>query len=110
MTTKFIRIILCLSFTFNLNLIWAQAADGKISGCVRDEQGKPVPDVYVALSPLNLMDITDSDGIFIIENILPGVYSIQFSHINFHKKIVNNIKVRAAGYAQMDTIVLSSKS
>jgi outer membrane receptor for ferrienterochelin and colicin len=109
MATKFIPIILSLFFTLNLNLIWAQAADGKISGCVRDEQGKPVPDVYVTLSPLNLMDITDRDGIFIIENILPGVYSIQFSHINFYKKIVNNIKVRAAGYAQIDTIVLKQQ-
>jgi TonB-linked SusC/RagA family outer membrane protein len=57
-----------------------------VLGQIKDEQGKPVPQVAVLIQPLNKYALTDEHGIFRFPAIPPGNYILVCTHISFEKK------------------------
>ncbi|WP_430426937.1 TonB-dependent receptor domain-containing protein [Maribacter litoralis] len=48
----------------------------QISGQVTDEQGNPIPDAELYIKELERLETTDSEGSFLVENIVLGTYTI----------------------------------
>lgn len=56
-----------------------------ITGVVRDENEKPIPDVVISIESLDLHTTTNSGGFFSIA-VPKGAYTIRFNHLSFLKK------------------------
>ncbi|WP_116770751.1 TonB-dependent receptor domain-containing protein [Maribacter litoralis] len=48
----------------------------QISGQVTDEQGNPIPNAELYIKELERLETTDSEGTFLVENIVLGTYTI----------------------------------
>ena len=80
---------LILFFSFN---IFAQ--DTKISGKVFDKYtGQPIEFANVSIVEMGLGAITDSLGIFEINNVNPGIYNLQVSFIGYRTEILYELKL-----------------
>ncbi|MCH7761264.1 carboxypeptidase regulatory-like domain-containing protein, partial [candidate division TA06 bacterium] len=77
---------------------------GKISGRVVDEEtGHPIQLVNITaiwkstinlgVLPENLGVLTDEEGFYVIDNLIPGTYSIQARMIGYKDSRVDNVKV-----------------
>jgi len=67
---------------------------GKIAGRVIDaETREPLVGVTVMLEGTTLGAATDADGMFVINNIPPGVYTVNVSAVGYQKKQFKNITV-----------------
>ncbi|MCU0343749.1 MAG: TonB-dependent receptor [Ignavibacterium sp.] len=78
-----------------------------IEGRVIDKKQNPILGVNVIISSTNLGDATDENGNYEIENLLPGVYKIEFSAIGYDKIVKENITI-ANSSITLD-VVLSEK-
>ena len=63
---------------------WAQASSGAIGGIVRDASGGVLPGVTVEASSPALIErvrtaVTDSQGLYQIVDLRPGVYTVSFT-------------------------------
>ena len=54
-----------------------------ITGSVANQQGEPIAEVHVTLTPGFFTLYTDSEGAFNFENLLLGSYTLLFKHIGF---------------------------
>ena len=55
-----------------------------IHGEITDsETGQPIPEVNIMFTGTRIGTASDADGAFKIENVPPGTYTIQFSHISY---------------------------
>ena len=80
---------LILFFSFNLF-----AQDTKISGKVFDKYtGQPIEFANVSIVEMGLGTITDSLGIFEINNVNPGIYNLQVSFIGYRTEILYELKL-----------------
>ncbi|MCL5030495.1 MAG: TonB-dependent receptor [Bacteroidetes bacterium] len=61
-----------------------------ISGTIMDSTGNPLPSVNVILKGTNFGTVSDIRGKFIINNLKPGNYNIEFSSIGYKTKIISN--------------------
>jgi len=69
---------------------------GKIVGSVIDKSTKePISDVNLYLEGTRLGAATDSDGYFIILNLLPGNYTLVVQHLGYQTQKIDDIKVAA---------------
>jgi outer membrane receptor protein involved in Fe transport len=76
---------------------------GKISGKVTDsETGEPIPGINIIIDGTTQGAASDIDGIFIINNILPGSYTVIASGVGYQKKRFIDVKVRADFTTQLD--------
>lgn len=67
---------------------------GKIAGKVTDAQtGEDLIGINVLMEGTTMGAATGVDGTYIINNIVPGVYSLVFSGVGYQKKIVTNVRV-----------------
>lgn len=74
---------------FLLSSIILQAQTKKISGKVKQDNGTTVADVAVTLrtisdSTLVKGVVTDEQGSFVLENLNPGIYLLNVSHVSFY--------------------------
>ena len=70
------------------------ASTGKIAGIVNDSNtGDPLPGVNVVIEGTPLGAATDAEGFYVILNILPGDYSVNFSMIGFGSKKITKVRV-----------------
>jgi len=81
----------------------------KIEGFVVGPDDKPIPNLHVSVNQTKLADVTDSDGYFFIEKVLPGNYVIKFDHIGFKTKQIEVNCVDANQIINLDRIVLEQK-
>ena len=58
-------------------------AQGSLEGTVSDENGMSLPDVQVAISALNIGDLTDADGDYTIEQVPAGTHMVDFRLIGY---------------------------
>lgn len=86
---------------------------GKITGTVNDgPNGNPVEFATISLYVSGndrLIDgtITDSDGLFILENVVDGNYWIEISYLGFAKTSKTEIEVAGGKTVDLQTIALS---
>jgi hypothetical protein len=89
----------CLLILFSSQLTFAQATTGTLRGRVLDPNGAVVPGATVvakneATGVSSPSFVTSSEGVFVITNLIPGVYSVTVSGTSFKNKTVSNIPVR----------------
>lgn len=67
---------------------------GKIAGRVKDaKSGEPLIGVNVLVHGTTLGAATDPDGYYVILNVPPGKYTMQFSSVGYLKKTVEGVSV-----------------
>lgn len=77
------------------NALWAQGS-GKISGKISDHKtGEELIGVTVVVLGTNIGAATDYEGNFIIGNLKPGEYTLQFSYVSYKKKVIEKVEVKA---------------
>ena len=87
---------IAFNFLFTLNLSYAQASFGSISGTVRNgEVGETIPfaNVCVDVNGKLIGTTTDFDGVYNLGSIPIGVYTLTFSAIGQKTVIMENILV-----------------
>jgi outer membrane receptor protein involved in Fe transport len=83
----------------------AQSASGKVRGKVTDETGGVLPGVTVELRGSNgqpIVAVTETDGTYSFDNVVPGTYQVNFSLINFANATHKDLMVRAGETATDD--------
>jgi len=90
-----------LSFLFLL-LLSSLAISQKsvIQGLVVTTDGRPAPSVTVAIPALKLSTVTNENGVFVINNVKPGDYTLVVSHIGL-KTLEKMVKVVEGKNAQV---------
>ena len=70
------------------------AASGKLSGVVTDKStGDPLIGVNVVVEGTTLGASTDLDGYYVILNVPPGNYSVNFNYIGYTPLSYENVRV-----------------
>ncbi len=76
---------------------------GKIAGVVTDaETGEPLPGVNVVIVGTNFGASTDIDGTYVILNVPPGVYTLEFSYIGYQTVRVKDVRVNVDFTTRVD--------
>ncbi len=88
---KFIRSISVFILLLNMHLL-AQIP-GKIVGRVTDMSGEALPGVNIQVVGEPLGASTDTDGYFMIINIIPGTYSLSASYVGYQTTTVKKVDV-----------------
>lgn len=77
----------------------AQSETASVSGIVRDRQGAPQIDALIQLmradSSVVAIAHTDARGVFLLEDLLPGVYQLKASEEAFLPSLRENLRVMA---------------
>ncbi|MCU7495544.1 MAG: TonB-dependent receptor [Ignavibacteria bacterium] len=107
MQKKFLTMILMLMVTLSQNLL--AGITGKIAGKVTDlETGEALVGVNVVLDGTTLGAATDIEGFYTINNIPPGIYTINASAVGYQKKQVLNVRVSADFTTRLDIQISST--
>ena len=89
---KSIRYFVLMLF-LSANLLLA-GTTGKIVGIVKDAQtGEPLAGVNIQIVGTTMGGATDSDGTFVILNIPPGLYMLEFSYIGYQTVRMKDVRV-----------------
>jgi len=77
----------------------AQSETASVSGIVRDRHGSPQIDALIQLmradSSVVAVAHTDARGVFLLEDLLPGVYQLKASDETFLPSLRENLRVIA---------------
>ena len=92
-------------FAFIISSIFANAQSGSISGILEDGEsaGQPLPFVNVIIKGTTQGTTTDFDGNYIIDNVAPGTYIIEFSFVGYETKEVPGVQVTSGTNTTVDT-------
>jgi hypothetical protein len=70
------------------------AVSGKIQGIITDEDtGKPIPYAHVSILDAQTGAAAAEDGTFFVLGVTPGRYAVEFSHIGYQTKLINDVIV-----------------
>ncbi|MCY7345295.1 MAG: TonB-dependent receptor [Pyrinomonadaceae bacterium] len=89
--------IFILSLVYIPQPIQAQAVYGSVSGIVTDNSGAVVPGATITITSVERKTVdtvvTNSDGYYQKDRLIPGVYSVKIEKENFKSGIVNELVV-----------------
>nr|HQU73174.1 TonB-dependent receptor [Calditrichia bacterium] len=92
-----------LALLFLLSGLVLGGTTGKIAGQISDaDTGEPLIGVNILLEGTTLGASTDVDGIFVILNIPPGVYNVQFSYLGYKTLVVRDVRVNVDFTTRLD--------
>ena len=105
---RIIPILICSCIAFSLS---AQ----KISGTIKDDQGKFLPGASIALkkikdSSIVKLQVTDNTGHFLFTGIQPGKYFINTSFIGYAVKNSSSFDVTENGITEVPAVILTKIS
>ena len=70
---------------------------GSIKGKIIEQSTKqPIPGATITIKETNQASITDSSGIFIIDNLAPGAYTLAITHTGFQQRLLTLVPVTSA--------------
>src|SRR5262249_26542535 len=96
--------VLMLNFTAG-----AQTNSATLSGTVRDSAGGVVPDVAITVSSaatgLKRQTTTNSEGLFTLPLLPPGVYSLRGQREGFSVAEIGDIELPVAGQVSQDIVL-----
>jgi outer membrane receptor for ferrienterochelin and colicin len=88
------RLIISVSIIFIFSLQVFSGTTGKIAGQIIDKaNGEPLIGVNVILQGTTMGATTDLDGYYLILNLPPGKYNVQFLYIGYREVITSGINV-----------------
>jgi hypothetical protein len=78
-------------FPLNANQI---KTTGRIRGQVLDESTQsPLPIANIMIEKTQLGAAADMEGVYIIENVPPGIYNLRFTMMGYETRMINNVVV-----------------
>jgi hypothetical protein len=87
-------------------VLFGQAVSGLLTGYVTDPSKTPVPEATVTATEMRTgvatKRTTDSSGLYIITNLLPGVYSISVEAPGFQRSIRENVALSVHSKVAID--------
>jgi hypothetical protein len=96
----------CLSYFVFAVAVFAQANRATITGTVTDVSGAVVPGVAVTAKNLGTAeittDVTNDEGIYVIKNLVPGTYSLEFKKTGFKDLEQPDIVLNSTQIAQIN--------
>src|SRR5690606_2565812 len=105
------RIILLISiFSFPLLLSAQNTNTGAISGKLLNKEmnGDPLPFANIIIKGTSTGTMTDYDGLFVIDDLSPGSYTIAFSFVGYETIELSNVNVEAGKVTEINTELGSS--
>src|ERR1700730_6513556 len=85
---------------------WAQANRASITGTVTDTSGAVVPDVEVTATntgtKVPAKTVSNQDGIYVIPNLFPGQYSVEFKKDGFETLLRPTVTLESTQVAKID--------
>ncbi|MEX0312821.1 MAG: TonB-dependent siderophore receptor [Allomuricauda sp.] len=90
----------------SLNILWAQS--GQINGKVTSDSNQPVPYVNVILAASDYGSITDSNGLFTIDKVSPGRYTLIFSSVGYGT-LKKEVTVKAGKVSQINVSLVEER-
>lgn len=88
----------------------AQKPLGSVRGYVFDETGFPLLGASVVLEGTVQGATADMDGIFSIENIVPGSYNVTASYVGYETKTEFNVIIKSVGNVQLSFTLKESEN
>jgi len=82
-----------------------QATTGSIAGKLSDKEmsGEPLPFANVIIKGTSTGTTSDFDGLYVLENLAPGTYTVSFSFIGYETLDVPNVVVVAGKVTEVNT-------
>ncbi|WP_010231775.1 TonB-dependent receptor [Gillisia marina] len=104
---KFLLLITLLISSFSQA---QETKNGSIAGKLMDKEikGETLPFANVIIKGTNLGTTTDIDGLYVIENLKPGIYTVVFSFVGYETLEAPNITVVADKVTEVNTALGSS--
>src|SRR5258705_13479386 len=97
MMSKVIKLILVLSIGLCFTPVHAQniTTRGSIGGTVLDANGAAIPGATITVTgPIGVQTATSDDsGVFTIDNLIPGTYTVRVQQTGFQSALANNVTV-----------------
>jgi hypothetical protein len=94
--TAFLTLMLAL-LSFSAINASAQAVYGSVAGTVTDSAGAAIPGATVTVTSVDRKTVdtvmTNSDGYYVKERLLPGLYTIRVEKQGFKSGVANNVQV-----------------
>jgi hypothetical protein len=88
---------------------WAQTNRATITGTVTDSTGAVVPDVAITATNTGTnvptKTVSNSDGIYVVPNLVPGPYSVKFERSGFESLLRSGIILNSTEVARIDTVL-----
>src|SRR6267142_935404 len=97
MMSKVIKLILVLSIGLCFTPVLAQniTTRGSIGGTILDANGAAIPGATITVTgPIGVQTATSDDsGVFTVENLIPGTYTVRVQQTGFQSALANNVTV-----------------
>lgn len=95
--------VLFLSLVTHLTFSQNSIIKGNV---IEEKTGKTLPGVNIIIKETKFSTITDLDGNYIIKNVPPGKYEIEFSYFGFQTKIVSEVVTAANETTDVNTSLM----
>lgn len=104
------RIVSLLILTFFSHLLYSQLSTGSISGVVLDgENNELLIGATIVVDSEELIGvITDLDGRYLLNNLSPGIYTINCSYVSYQSKSITDVEVKAGQTTNLDIVLFSA--
>ena len=95
---------------FIISSVIANAQSGSISGTLQDgeSEGQPLPFASIIIKGSTQGTTSDFDGNYIIENVAPGTYTIEFSFVGYETTEIAGVQVNADSNTPLNTSLKAS--
>ena len=105
---KLFQSLMCLLIILFLNIQVFAGGTGKISGKITDAESKEgLIGISVLIEGTTMGAATNLDGDYVINNLEPGVYSLNISGVGYQKKIITNVRVSSDFTTRIDVQLAS---
>lgn len=104
------KILILIAALLASNVLHSQETTGTIAGMLSDKEmeGEPLPFANVLIKGTSKGATTDFDGLFSINSLEPGTYTVSFSFVGYETIEVPNIQVEAGKVTEINTELGSS--
>lgn len=76
-------------------------------GSVRNEEGESIPGITILIVSTSKGAVTNAEGKYLIQDIIPGIYAIEVSGVGFEKQ---SLKISFKAREQIDKIIILKES
>src|ERR1017187_573640 len=103
--TRYFGVLLALLIGFMCQHVWAQANRATITGTVTDSTGAVVAGVEVTATNTGTIvptkTVSNHDGIYVVHNLFPGPYSVQFVRTGFETVLRPSVNLNSTQVAEI---------
>jgi hypothetical protein len=98
---KLITVMLLLWLPF---IGWSQ--NGGVQGKILDKQNQEaLIGAVITIEGTEMGAATDFEGTYLLENVVPGNYSLKISYLGYEEKIINDVVVKANEITKLDILL-----